>query len=73
MNRYDSLVGQSFRRGGVRYTIVKCEGATVLAGVLRGGQLERVFVPLAQVLDALDVTEIELTELPRARQDQSAA
>jgi hypothetical protein len=32
-----------------------------------------VFVPLAQVLDALDVTEIELTELPRARQDQSAA
>lgn len=67
MNRYDSLVGQVFDRNGVRHAIVKCAGATVVAAVWRGGCVERVFVPLSEVLDALDVTEITMTELPKER------
>jgi hypothetical protein len=64
MSGYDSLVGQTFTRNGIRFTIVKCEGATVMAAVARGGQIERVPVPLAEVLDALAVNEITVTELP---------
>lgn len=71
MNPYDSLVGQAFFRNGTRYAIVKCEGATVVAAVLRGGRAERVMVPLAEVLSALETTEITLTELPRERKDLS--
>ncbi|MEQ8857638.1 MAG: hypothetical protein RIC56_03245 [Pseudomonadales bacterium] len=67
MNGYDTLVGQSFTRGGVRYTVIKCMGATVVAGLLHGRRVERVFVPLADVLDALEITEIQMTELPVAR------
>ena len=72
MSRYDSLVGQSFRRNGEHLVIVKCEGATVMAEVRRTGGRERVFVSLAQVLEALEVTEINVTELPRAREDATA-
>ncbi len=68
MSRYDSLVGQTFIRNGVCYSVVKCLGATVVAAQSNGGRVERVFVPLADVLDALDITEVTLTELPRARQ-----
>lgn len=64
MNHYESLVGQSFRRRGVRFTVIKCEGATVLATQPRDGRLERVLVPLSEVLDALEVPEITVTELP---------
>jgi hypothetical protein len=64
MSRYDSLVGQAFTRNGIRFTIVKCEGASVMAAVPRAGQVERVLVPLAEVLDALAVNEIMVTELP---------
>lgn len=64
MNRYDNLVGQAFSWQGRRFTVVKCEGATVLAALLRDGCVERVLVPVDQVLDALDVTEITMTELP---------
>jgi len=67
MNAYDSLVGQAFVRNGVRYTVVRVSGATVVAALLQGGRVERVFVPLAEVLDSLEVTQIQLTELPRER------
>lgn len=73
MSRYDSLVGQCFRRNGERYAIIKCEGATVMASVMRSGREERVFVSLAEALDALEVTEINLTELPTVRQDRPMA
>lgn len=66
-SRYESLVGQSFTRNGARFTVVKCEGATVLAALLSGGRVDRVMVPLADVLNALEVTEITMTELPRER------
>jgi len=65
MNAYDSLVGQAFSRNGVRYTVVRVTGATVVAVLLRNGRVERVFVPLAEVLDNLAVTQIQVTELPR--------
>jgi hypothetical protein len=65
MNAYDSLVGQAFSRNGVRYTVVRVSGATVVAALLRNGRVERVFVPLAEVLDNLEVTQIQVTELPR--------
>ncbi|MAT84648.1 MAG: hypothetical protein CMQ43_09025 [Gammaproteobacteria bacterium] len=64
MNAYDFLIGQAFTRNGVRYTIVKVTGATVVAAMLCGSRVERVFVPLADVLDALEVTRIDVTELP---------
>ncbi|NBC23387.1 MAG: hypothetical protein GVY21_07935 [Gammaproteobacteria bacterium] len=65
MNAYDSLVGQAFSRNGVRYTVVRVSGATVVAALLRNGRVERVFVPLAEVLDNLEVTQIQVTQLPR--------
>ena len=65
MNAYYSLVGQAFSRNGVRYTVVRVSGATVVAALLRNGRVERVFVPLAEVLDNLEVTQIQVTELPR--------
>lgn len=65
MNAYDSLVGQAFSRNGVRYTVVRVSGATVVAALLRNRRVERVFVPLAEVLDNLEVTQIQVTELPR--------
>ncbi|MDZ7670327.1 MAG: hypothetical protein U5Q16_13265 [Gammaproteobacteria bacterium] len=65
MNAYDSLVGQAFTRNGVRYTVIRVTGATIVAAMLCGGRVERVFVPLADVLDALEVTQITLTELPQ--------
>ena len=67
MNAYDFLIGRAFTRNGVRYTIVKVTGATVLAAMLCGSRVERVFVPLADVLDALEVTRIDVTELPEER------
>jgi hypothetical protein len=71
MSRYDSLVGQSFVRRGARLTIVECEGATVVATMTRNGRIERARVPLAEALDALEVLEITVTELPRARHDRT--
>lgn len=73
MSGYDSLVGQSFRHRGERFTIVRCEGATVLATVERAGGAERVTVPLAEALEALEVPEITVTELPHSRPDRRGA
>jgi hypothetical protein len=70
MNCNDWLVGQAFTRGGIRYTVAKCHGSTVLAAVLRGGRVERVLVPLTDVLASLEVAEVTVTELPP---DESAA
>lgn len=67
MSRYDSLVGQSFLHGGEHFTIVRCEGAMVLATVERDGRAQQMTIPLAEVLDTLEVPEITVTELPRAR------
>lgn len=72
MSRYDYLVGQSFERRGSRLTIVKCDGSTVIAAMMHGGRVERVMVSLAEVLDALEVTEITVTELPPVRRPLSA-
>ena len=71
MSRYDSLVGQVFVRNGVRYTVVKCHDATVVAAMLQGHRVQRVFVPLAHVLQCLDITEITLTELPQESADRA--
>lgn len=73
MSSYDSLVGQSFTRNGMRFTIVGCEGAAVTVAVVRDGQVERVRFPLAEVVDALEVTEITVTELPSEARDLPAA
>lgn len=64
MSAYQHLIGASFTRHGTRFTVVKCEGATVIAGFLHNGRVQRMLVPLGEVLKSLDVTEIELTELP---------
>lgn len=66
MSGYDFLVGQRFVRNGVRYCVVKCLGATVVAAQLAGDRVDRVFVPLAEVLEALEITEVTVSELPRA-------
>lgn len=66
MSAYQHLIGQSFTRNGTRFTVIKCEGATVIAGFLHKGRLQRMLVPLGDVLKSLDVTEIEMTELPTA-------
>jgi hypothetical protein len=73
MSGYDSLVGQSFRRRGERFTIVRCEGAIVRATVQRPTGAESVSVPLAEALEALEVPEITVTELPPSRQDRTGA
>lgn len=64
MSAYQHLIGQSFNRNGIRFTVVKCEGTTVIAGFLHKGRLQRMLVPLGDVLNSLDVTEVEMTELP---------
>lgn len=69
MSAYDTLVGQRFDRNGTRLTIVECRGGTVLATGEDG--VERVPVPLAEVLQALEVAEITVTELPRARRQDA--
>lgn len=66
MNPYEHLVGQDFLRNGVRHTVVKCVGATVVAAYLENNRVHRILVRLAEVLDALEVTEINMTApLPR--------
>lgn len=66
VNPYEHLVGQDFLRNGVRYTVVKCVGATVVAAYLENNRVHRILVRLAEVLDALEVTEINMTApLPR--------
>ena len=66
MNSYEHLVGEQFTRNGTRYTVVKCVGATVVAAYLQNHRVHRVLVRLADVLDALDVTEINITAPPEA-------
>ena len=66
VNPYEHLVGQDFLRNGVRHTVVKCVGATVVAAYLENNRVHRILVRLADVLDALEVTEINMTaHLPR--------
>lgn len=65
MNAHEFLIGQAFTRNGVRHTILEVSGATVVAAMLTSSSTERVSVPLADVLDALEVTRIDVTELPR--------
>ena len=66
VNPYEHLVGQDFLRNGVRHTVVKCVGATVVAAYLENNRVHRILVRLAEVLDALEVTEINMTApLPR--------
>jgi len=64
VNAYPQLVGQSFTRGGTRFTIAKVHGATVVAAYLHNGRVRRMLVPLADALDAIDITEVRITELP---------
>jgi hypothetical protein len=61
VNSYEHLVGEHFTRNGLRYTVVKSIGATVVAAYLQNRQIHRVLVRLADVLDALEVTEINIT------------
>ena len=61
VNPYEYLVGQHFTRNGVRYTIVKCAGATVVAAYLHNDRVHRVLMRLAEVLDTLEVTEIDIS------------
>lgn len=70
MSGYDSLVGQAFRRRGVRWTIVRCEGTRVLATA--DGAAPQV-LPLAEVLETLEVPEITVTELPDAGEERPGA
>jgi hypothetical protein len=65
VNSYENLVGEHFVRNGVRYTVVKCVGATVVAGYLRDNRVHRVLVRLSDVLDALEVIEINITAPPQ--------
>jgi len=69
VNAYPQLVGQSFSRGGTRFTITKVENATVVAAYLQGGRVRRVLVPLADALKAIDITEVRITALPEADDD----
>lgn len=61
VNPYEHLVGQDFLRNGVRHTVVKCVGATVVAAYFERNKVHRTLVRLAEVLDALEVTEISMT------------
>lgn len=61
VNSYEHLVGEHFTRNGLRYTVVKCVGATVVAAYLQNNRVHRVLVRLSDVLDALEVTEINIT------------
>jgi hypothetical protein len=61
VNCYKHLVGERFTRNGLRYTVLKCVGATVVAAYLENDRVRRVLVRLADVLDALEVTEINIT------------
>jgi hypothetical protein len=61
VNCYEHLVGERFTRNGLRYTVLKCVGATVVAAYLENDRVRRVLVRLADVLDALEVTEINIT------------
>jgi len=61
VNSYEHLVGEHFTRNGLRYTVVKCVGAIVVAAYLQNNRVHRVLVRLADVLDALEVTEINIT------------
>ena len=62
VDTFKHLIGRLFTRGGVKYMIVKCEGATVVAAYRAGNKVRRMLVPLSTALDALDSTEIEVTE-----------
>lgn len=66
VNAYPQLVGQSFTRGGTRFTIAKVHGATVVAAYLHNGRVRRMLVPLAEALQAIDITEVRITALPEA-------
>lgn len=68
MNPYEHLVGQDFLRNGARHTVVKCVGATVVAAYLENNRVQRILLRLSDVLDALEVTEINITE-PAPRQE----
>ena len=61
MNSYEHLVGEHFTRNGLRYTVIKCVGAIVVAAYLQNDRVHRVLVRLSDVLDALEVTEINIT------------
>ncbi len=64
VNTYQHLIGQSFTRNGTRLTVVKCEGATVIAAFLQNRRVQRMLVPLDTVLASLEVAEPELTKQP---------
>ena len=64
VNPYEHLVGQDFLRNGVRHTVVKVVGATVVAAYLENNRVHRILVRLADVLDALEVTKIDITAPP---------
>lgn len=66
MNAYPQLIGQSFTRGGTRFTITKVHDAIVVAAYLQNGRVRRMLVPLADALRAIDITEVRITELPEA-------
>ena len=57
MNAYENLIGQSFTRYGTRFTVVKCNGATVIAAFMQNQRVHRIMVPLVDVLALLDDTE----------------
>ncbi len=57
MNTYKHLVGKSFSRNGTRFTVVKCESATVVAAFMRNQRVQRMLVPLGDVLASLEATE----------------
>ncbi|MCZ6854506.1 MAG: hypothetical protein O7G86_11365 [Gammaproteobacteria bacterium] len=57
MNTYEDLIGQSFTRHGTRYTVVKCNGASVIAAFLQNLRVHRMMVPLVDVLALLDDPE----------------
>jgi hypothetical protein len=61
VNPYEHLVGQHFRHEGVRYTVIKCVGATILTAYLDNNRVHTVEMSLADVLDQLEVVEINIT------------
>ncbi len=58
VNEYEHLIGQSFTRHGTRFTVVKCNGASVVAAFFENQRVHRMMVPLVDVLALLDDPEV---------------
>ncbi len=71
VNAYENLIGQSFTRHGTRFTVVKCNGATVIAAFMQNQRVHRMMVPLVDVLALLDAAEAMETPSTLARQEYS--